>query len=217
MFTGLIQTVGRISCMIRQGAECRLEIEADFGPNHVFQLGESIAVNGACLSVEKFAGDCFTVYASGETMRLTTLQFLGSGSRVNLEKALTLGASMGGHMVSGHVDCVVDVVAVRQVGQSRLYRFSLPADFATQVISKGSVALDGISLTVNDCGPDFFEVNIIPQTQKDTTISAWQAGSRVNLETDIIGKYVARFLSPWAGQEEKKSAITPDFLRQYGF
>ncbi len=217
MFTGLIQTVGRVSRMTRQGTECRLEIEADFGPSHVFQLGESIAVNGACLSVEKFAGNAFTAYASDETMRRTTLQFLGSGSRVNLEKALTLGASMGGHMVSGHVDCVVDVLSVRSAGQSRQYRFSLPADFAGQVISKGSVALDGISLTVNDCGPDFFEVNIIPQTQRDTTINSWQAGSRVNLETDIIGKYVARFLTPWTEQKEKKSAITLDFLRQHGF
>ncbi len=216
MFTGLIQTVGRVKRISRQGMQSRLEITADFG-EVPFRLGESIAVNGVCLSVEKFSPNEFLVYASEETVSRTTLHALAVGAKVNLEKALLFGSPLGGHLVSGHIDCVVSVAGVFSAGQSIRYRFSLPAEFASQVVSKGSVALDGISLTVNDCGVDFFEVNIIPQTQQETTVKDWKPGCLVNLETDIIGKYVARFLSPWQGQAEKPSGIDMEFLRKNGF
>lgn len=216
MFTGLIQTVGKVKRIFRQDRQARLEITADFG-KIPFRLGESIAVNGVCLSVEKFGLKEFIVYASEETVTRTTLHTLAVGSKVNLEKALLFGSPLGGHLVSGHIDCMVRVEGIFSAGQSARYRFSLPAEFAGQVVSKGSVALDGISLTVNNCGTDFFEVNVIPQTQLETTIKDWQPGCSVNLETDIIGKYVARLLLPWQGRTEKISGIDMDFLRQYGF
>ncbi len=216
MFTGLIQTVGRVKHISRQGMQARLEITADFG-KIPFKLGESIAVNGVCLSVEKFSSNEFLVYASEETLTHTTLYTLAVGSKVNLEKALSFGSSLGGHLVSGHVDCIVTIKGIFSAGQSVRYRFSLPVEFAGQVVSKGSVALDGISLTVNTCGTDFFEVNVIPQTQLETTVKDWQLGCPVNLETDIIGKYVARFLSSWQGRAEKMSGIDMDFLHKYGF
>jgi len=169
--------------------------------------------------VETFGRGWFTAYASAETMSVTNLGALSVSSSVNLERALAMGDRLGGHIVSGHVDCLAEVLTVRQAGESRIYRLGFPAEFATQVIPKGSVALDGISLTVNDCGHDYLEVNIIPATQRETTISGWSSGRQVNMETDVIGKYVQRMLSPWtsgpAGPEPSK--ITPDFLKEHGF
>lgn len=198
MFTGIIQGQGEISSLRKTGAECRLAIRPLFILPDVID-GESIAVNGACLSVESHSRDAFTAYASAETLARTTLGALRNGDLVNLERALALGDRLGGHLVSGHVDCLATVRDVRPAGQSLRCRLEFPADFGPEVIAKGSVALDGISLTVNDCGPDFLEVNIIPDTQKRTTMRQWRPGARVNMETDLIGKYVRSLLGPWSG------------------
>jgi len=218
MFTGIIQGLGRVAAMDRRGSETRFTVRPDFALTD-YALGESIAVNGACLTVETFGAGWFTAYASGETMSVTNLGALGVSSAVNLERALAMGDRLGGHIVSGHVDCLAEVLSIRQVGQSRIYRVGFPASYSTQVIAKGSVALDGISLTVNDCGQGYLEVNIIPATQRETTISDWAQGRRINMETDVIGKYVQRMLEPWdeGRSTGASSAITPDFLKEHGF
>lgn len=220
MFTGLVQGKGKVVKVTRQGKEARFSIRPLFELS-AFVLGESIAVNGACLTVESFSADAFSAYASGETLEHTNLGGLKAGSEVNLERALCLGDSLGGHIVSGHVDAVCRVEKISPAGDSKIYRLYCPAALMRQVVAKGSVALDGISLTVNAAGPDWFEVNIIPSTQAATTIAFWAAGHEVNLETDIIGKYVEHMLRPFTGgntaQNSGASSLDLDFFRKHGF
>ena len=217
MFTGLIQTLGTIQTITGSQDEQRICI-APQKKWRDLKLGESIAVNGVCLSVEEFSGASFWVYASKETLGHSNLGQLKAGSQINLERALSLQDRLGGHLVSGHVDCQARVVSIKQVGQSKIYRFEFESQWSSYVVPKGSVALDGISLTVNSCGNGFLEVNIIPATQKDTAIHLWRPGVAVNMEVDLIAKYVQRMLNPWQGQEqEKKSDLSMDFLRQHGF
>lgn len=229
MFTGLVQGQGRVEAAQRRGAETRFLIRPLFDLSD-YVLGESIAVNGACLSVESVTGASFAAYASGETLSRTNLGKLRAGDMVNLERALALGDRLGGHMVSGHVDCLAEVTQTAPAGESRRYVLSFPAELGIYVVEKGSVALDGISLTINECGADFLSVNIIPDTQRVTTISRWQPGYRANMEVDIIGKYVARMVGPFAakaaetsGQPSGRSSGKPSgglseaFLREHGF
>ncbi|MDQ7032862.1 MAG: riboflavin synthase [Desulfonauticus sp.] len=216
MFTGIIQDVGRIEEVRFLGSEQRLTIKTSKLAD--FSLGESIAVNGVCLTVENFTQDRFQVYASKETLEKTNLKFLKTGDLVNLERALTLSDRLGGHFVSGHIDCLGQVKKKQPVGESILFEITLPQEFAPYVIPKGSIALDGISLTVNTCSLTYFTVNIIPATQKETTILNWQPGYRLNIETDVIGKYVHRFLSCSGTQTETStSKISLDFLQKHGF
>ena len=219
MFTGLVMGMGRIEAADNRGAETRFRIRALFDLNAI-ELGESIAINGVCLTVETFGEHWFTCYASRETMSVTSLGDLRVSSTVNLERAMAMGDRFGGHIVSGHVDCLAEVVEVRPAGESKIYKLTFDASNGKYVIPKGSVALDGISLTVNDCAPTWLEVNIIPETQKATTIAGWSPGRHVNMETDIIGKYVERMVTPWVvgeSAEEKKTGITMDYLREHGF
>ena len=163
-------------------------------------------------------GPSFTAFASAETLSCSNLGGLGVGSLVNMERAMLLGERFGGHIVSGHVDTVARVESVRPVGQSRCVRLAFDPEWSTQIVSKGSVTLDGISLTVNDCGPGFLEVNIIPETWRVTTVAVWRPGSAVNLETDIIGKYVKHLMQPYAGDgAPREERVTMDFLRRNGF
>jgi riboflavin synthase len=217
MFTGLIQTLGTIQTITDSQDEQRMCI-APHKKWSDLQLGESIAINGVCLSVEEFSAASFWVYASKETLGHSNLGRLKTGSKINLERALTLQDRLGGHLVSGHVDCQARVVSINSAGQSQVYRFSFDSKWSSYVVPKGSVALDGISLTVNSCGNGFLEVNIIPATQKDTAIHLWRPGIAVNIEVDLIAKYVQRMLTPWQGQqEERESDLSMDFLRQHGF
>ncbi len=219
MFTGIIQSAGTISGLEKKGAETRLRIS----PAKAFKdliFGESIAVNGVCLTVENFGKDWFYVYASGQTMSITNLGFLKQGRKVNLERALTLGDRLGGHLVSGHVDCLGKVTFIEKAGESVIYNVSFPEQYSRQVIDKGSVALDGISLTVIECGSGFLSVNIIPATQKETTVSDWTKSSLVNMETDLIGKYVEKMLGSVLkdrNDQKPENRITGDFLREHGF
>lgn len=223
MFTGLVQTAGEIASIAKSGQECRLTIRTELARQTLVH-GESIAVNGACLSVESFDAASFTAYASAETMRRTNLGRLSHGSLVNLERALRLGDRLGGHIVSGHVDCQTRVVSIEPAGQSLCCVFHYPSEFAAEVIPKGSVCLDGISLTINTCTHEEFSVNVIPDTQKRTSMRLWKPGYMANMETDVLGKYVRRCLcvqgrdsSDRQDEDRARPGISMEFLAQHGF
>jgi len=219
MFTGLVMGMGRIEAAENRGTETRFRIRPLFTLPDI-ELGESIAINGVCLTVETFDAGWFTAYASRETLSVTSLGNLKVGSSVNLERAMAMGDRFGGHIVSGHVDCLAEVAEVRPAGESKIYKFAFASSHGRYVIPKGSITLDGISLTVNNCGPDWLEVNIIPETRKATTISGWTAGTKVNMETDIIGKYVERMVTPWTTKNDggkQKPGITMEYLAKHGF
>lgn len=195
MFTGIITDVGRVRAVERQG-DTRFTVETVFAMETV-PIGASIANNGVCLTVVEKGPGWFAVQASAETLSKTTLGGWAEGTRVNLERALKVGDELGGHIVSGHVDGVASVVEVRADGESKRFTFEAPATLAKYIAPKGSVALDGVSLTVNEVDGARFGVNIIPHTQDATTFGALKAGDRVNLEIDMLARYVARL----AGQE----------------
>ena len=224
MFTGLIQGQGEVLSLQRLPGQCRLTIRTLFAfPD--LTLGESIAVNGVCLTAEKGTQEqkqaIFTAYASAETLQRTNLGLLTPGMHVNLERALAIGDRLGGHIVSGHVDTVATVRLVEPRGDSRLIRFAFPFSFAPEVIEKGSVTLDGISLTINACTDETLDVNVIPETWKVTTAARWTPGAQVNMETDVLGKYVRRnllFLGTTSGGKAPSSGgVSLDLLRENGF
>lgn len=208
--------MGEVEDIEPLGDERRLGISPLF---HWDELrdGESIMVNGVCLSVEKHSGSKFYAYASRETVSRSTLGSLRVGTKVNLERALSLGERIGGHLVSGHVDCVAKVTNAEEAGESRRIRCSFPPRYAVEVLEKGSIALDGVSLTVNRSGEDFLEVNVIPDSLRRTNISQWRPGTLINMETDAIGKYVVNFMRYNRAIEKKEEALTRDFLARNGF
>lgn len=215
MFTGLIEGLGEVVSVQKLGADIRLSIRPDFA-FHNPVLGESVAVNGTCLTVEKVQNSCLTFYASEETLSCSNISMLSPKKKVNLERALALGSRLGGHLVSGHIDTMGTVKFIQNIGQSRAITVEFAEEWAKYIIPKGSVALDGISLTVNACDFDFLTVNVIPETWKVTTIGAWTMGQKINIETDMIGKYILR--SQYIeNTKPKKSAINEDFLRENGF
>ena len=215
MFTGLIIGMGEVTRVIKGTGESRFGFRPLF-PVSSWVKGESIAVNGVCLSVETFDTRLFTAYASQETLSLSNLGGLRQGDKVNLERALALGDRLGGHLVSGHVDGLAEIESVREAGSSKVIRVSFPEEFSSQVIPKGSVALDGVSLTINRCGKGFLEVNVIPETRETTTIGAWRTGQSLNFETDMLGKYVEQMLKTWK-DAPGQSRLSMDFLRENGF
>lgn len=223
MFTGIIQCTGVIAALARRGDERRFTIRpADVMPD--MRDGESIALNGVCLSVESHTERDYVAYASGETISRSTLGALTVGAEVNLERALALGDRLGGHVVSGHVDCVAHVRRLIPAGASLRVEIAFPAAYAPEVIPRGSVTLDGISLTINDCDRDSLRVNVIPDTQKRTTMRHWRPGTAVNMETDIIGKYVRRLFQCGVPQQDAEGINAPrcpeisrDFLSRNGF
>lgn len=188
MFTGLVQEIGTVE-RVSQSSMTDLWLSSTFTE---LQLGESIACDGCCLTVVEAKGSEFKVQASPETLRRTTLGEWKGGTRVNLERALRLGDRLGGHWVQGHVDGVSKIVSATEEGGSRVLAFELPENLAAFFIEKGSVTVDGISLTVNEVRPGEFSVALIPETLTRTTLGGKGAGARVNLEADLVGKYVAR-------------------------
>ena len=206
MFTGIIEGLGEVLALTFFGGQAKLRIKPLFAIQD-YQLGESIAINGACLTVEEFSADWFEVYASAETLRLTNLQKLVVGSVVNLERALAVGGRLGGHFVNGHIDTLATVQSIHTAGESRIFHLTFKQEFSEFLVSKGSITLDGISLTVNNCGTSFLEINIIPKTLAMTNISNWQIGYTANMETDLLGKYAVK----------KPANLTLEFLQQYGF
>ncbi|MBI5483845.1 MAG: riboflavin synthase [Deltaproteobacteria bacterium] len=195
MFTGLIEDTGRVTALSRRGEAGLLTVETAI-PMTEIALGDSIAVNGACLTVTEKGTRNATFDVSPESIARTTIGNLRSGSRVNLERALKLGDRLGGHIVSGHIDCCGRLTRIEnRSGNHQLY-FSLPVAHSRYLVEKGSVTIDGISLTVNSVSQDGFSVNIIPLTFAKTTLELIRVGDEVNIETDIIGKYVERLLQP---------------------
>jgi riboflavin synthase len=214
MFTGLIEDVGNVVRLERAGAGARLVASCAL-PFDGIRIGDSVAVNGACLTVvEKTAGN-ISFDVSPETVARTTLGKLRPGDNVNLERALCLGDRLGGHLVSGHVDCIAVMCASREESANRIISFRLPGTYSRYLIEKGSVAIDGISLTVNEVRGDVFSVNIIPHTAHETTLHLRRPGDEVNIETDLIGKYVERLLGP-AG-ERGRNDISMELLAKNGF
>jgi riboflavin synthase len=216
MFTGLVSCQGLVAALEQRGSECRLRIR----PEQPLECtkGESVAINGVCLTVEQTGTGWFLAYASAETLDRSNLGLLRVKDRVNLEPALALGQRLGGHLVNGHVDCLALVESITPAGQSSLYTLSFPEHLSPYLVEKGSVCLDGISLTVNACTPGSLEVNIIPSTQDTTTIRDWRVGFQVNMEVDIIGKYVYQALQSISGSKAADhGGLTLDFLREHGF
>lgn len=193
MFTGLIEDVGRIGAIHLKQDSAVLTVKTKL-PGRSMPLGASVAVNGACLTVVKKLRDGFTVDVSPETLRRTNLKTLEVGSMVNLEQSMRLQERLGGHLVTGHVDGVAKVAAIVKEGEFTVFSFRLPAQLGSILVSKGSVAVDGISLTVNACHSKRFSVAIIPFTLRHTNLQARRVGDKVNIETDLIGKYVYNFL-----------------------
>lgn len=189
MFTGLVEDRGALIARAPRGPGARLALRTKLGP---LALGESVAVDGVCLTVDRTEGDAFEVDASAETLARTTLGDLAPGARVNLERALALGDRLGGHLVTGHVDGVGALVSRAPVGDAVAMTFSMPRELARFVAEKGSVAVSGVSLTVNRADADRFDVVIIPRTLSETTLGELGVGGRVNLEVDLVARYVAR-------------------------
>ena len=192
MFTGIITDVGRVRSIANSG-DTRFEITTAYDMAAV-EIGASIANSGVCLTVIETGPDWFAVQASGETLSKTTLGAWRAGTRMNLERALKVGDELGGHIVSGHVDGVGEVVAIRDEGESKRFVFKVPAALKNFMAPKGSVAVDGVSLTVNEVEGDTFGVNIIPHTQQVTLFGDYRVGTKVNLEIDMLARYVARLL-----------------------
>lgn len=194
MFSGLVTALGTVTSTQRLGAGARLAVACELG-GEALRLGESIAVQGVCLTIAGLVRDGFAAQLSPETIARTTLGSARAGQRLNLERSLRLGDRLGGHIVLGHVDAAVPVAAVRPSGEFATIRIALPAGLQPEVAEKGSVAVDGVSLTVSALGADWFEVVLIAVTRTATTLGDVRAGARVNLETDVLAKYARRALT----------------------
>lgn len=195
MFTGIVQDMGRIVALEPRDGDVRLRVAVERLPLDAVRSGDSIAVSGVCLTVVEHDAGGFAADVSNETLSLTTLGDLAPGSRVNLEPALRAGDPLGGHLVSGHVDGIGRVVSLAQDARSWRIRFETPPELARYVARKGSIAIDGVSLTVNEVEGREFGVNIIPHTFEVTTIGGYAPGRRVNLEIDTIARYVERLMA----------------------
>ncbi|MGD9333342.1 MAG: riboflavin synthase [Desulfobacterales bacterium] len=216
MFTGIIEGLGTLAAIRSSGRGRRLVIESDFDLDGT-RIGDSIAVNGACLTAVRIANRRFEIDLSPESLATTTFGEARTGDRLNLERALRLSDRLDGHLVSGHVDGVGMLASRQRLGNALLIRVDIPPSLTRYMIRKGSVALDGVSLTINRCHDTALDVSIIPHTAQLTTIGFKPVGSRINIETDMIGKYVERFTGAASGEAESASRIDREFLIKAGF
>lgn len=217
MFTGIIAARGTIKALEAKGNDRRLTIAAAALDMSDVQLGDSIAVDGICLTVVQFSKSEFVMDASAETLSKTTMGEFTVGRAVNLEKALTPTTRLGGHLVSGHVDGVGVIESRESVGESLRFRVRVPDALAKYIAVKGSVCIDGVSLTVNNVDGALFEVNIIPHTAAVTTIGEYKAGRRVNIEVDLLARYLERLLLGDKAAQSQSSGVTLELLAEHGF
>jgi riboflavin synthase len=215
MFTGLIEEVGKVLKIECSGSAARIIVAAGFPPGEV-KTGDSIAINGACLTVVEKLNGAFTFDASPETITRTAFRHLKSGSPVNLERALRLSDRLDGHLVAGHVDCVAAITERLELSGNIIFTFRMPHAFIKYVAEKGSIAIDGISLTVNTVKQDTFSVNIIPLTSSKTTLQKKRVGDEVNIETDMLCKYLERLLECREGKGDG-NGLTLELLAKKGF
>jgi riboflavin synthase len=218
MFTGLIEGIGKIKSITKIGMDMNITVMPLFDMADS-KIGDSVSVDGVCLTVTAVKDKTLSMYASEETVFRSTMGRLRLGDEVNLERALSLAGRLGGHMVSGHVDGVGRIVRKEQIQRSWMMRINIDKDMSRYVIQKGSIAVDGISMTVNSCKDDFFEVNIIPETAIVTTILKKNVGDIVNIETDLIAKYVEKFIKrdKESGKDTASGHIDKEMLERYGF
>jgi len=216
LFTGIIEAIGRIAAAERRGNDARLRIEAGALGLSDVKLGDSIAVSGVCLTVVEITENAFAADVSAETLSCTTLASWKVGDSVNLEKALLPTTRLGGHLVSGHVDGVGTVRARDEDGRSIRFQIEAPAALAKYIAAKGSICVDGVSLTVNAVAGATFDINVIPHTAAQTTFASFLPGRCVNLEVDVLARYLER-LSQSRHAVDAASNITPEFLAQHGF
>lgn len=216
MFTGIIEGVGTVRQIKKKERGAEIEIGCDFDLEKT-NVGDSISVNGCCLTVTSRLGKCFWADISSETLQVSTLGEIAKGRPVNLERALQVGSRLGGHIVQGHVDGVGKILDIIKHSSAREFVIEIPHNLCRYLVDKGSIAIDGVSLTVNRCEDKSFSVMVIPHTQLKSTFDALSKGDRVNLEVDIIGKYVEKLTFLDSEQYEKKSGITEEFLKKYGF
>jgi len=218
MFTGIVEGIGEVKSIRRLGAEavCILKAPPFFSDCHP---GESIAVDGVCLTITEIKGELFTLDISAETLNRSTLGKLKQGDMINLERALKLSDRLGGHLVSGHVDGTGIIEKIERFQRSWIIHISLDQSLSRYLIDKGSIAVDGISLTINRCTQTSFDVTIIPQTVHNTTLYQKEVGGRVNIEIDLISKYIEKFFlnDRTSISKEKPSRIDRDMLIRYGF
>lgn len=222
MFTGLVEGVGEICAVRNHGADVTFEIKTPWSRADL-ALGDSVAISGVCLTVSNGDGTRFTALLSGETLACTALGGMRVSSKVNLERAVTPTTRLGGHMVSGHVDGVATLKKVWDDGSSRRMVFQVPVQLAHYIATKGSICVDGVSLTVNSVAGELFEVNIIPHTLSHTTLGALQSGQSVNIEVDLVARYIERLMQARADSTSTSTklpnggALSREFLNQSSF
>lgn len=216
MFTGIILAVGKIRTLQKRSGDCRLTIDTGKLSLADVVLGDSIAVNGVCLTVIELGSQFFCADVSNESLSKTTLAIAQVGSSVNLELALTLATRLGGHLVSGHVDGLATIVEKKLDARSIRFKFKAPDNLAKYIAQKGSICINGISLTVNSIDGAFFSVNVVPHTLKETTLGQDDVGSKVNIEVDLLARYMERLMK---GEEAEKPCeqVTMALLQQSGF
>lgn len=216
MFTGIIEEIGKVKAIQKGSVSSFIKVEADkiFSDMHI---GDSIAVNGVCLTVTDFNNKTFRADVMNETLERSSLGSLKNGSSVNLERAMAANGRFGGHIVSGHIDGTGTVTDLKNDGIAVWYTINTSADVLRYIVEKGSVAIDGISLTVAKVTDNSFSVSIIPHTAEQTILSLKKCGDIVNLENDIVGKYIEKFIKLQSNDNKKESHITREFLSGYGF
>lgn len=220
MFTGIIEAVGSIEKIENKSGDSRFKIKVGKLDMSDVALGDSIACNGVCLTAIAFDKDSYTADVSGETLNLTTLGKIQVGCLVNLEKALTPTTRLGGHLVSGHVDGVGEILAIKRESRSIQFDIKAPDELGKYIAKKGSITVDGVSLTVNDVDRHIFKLNLVPHTLSETTAKNYRVGSMVNLEVDLLARYLERLLtaSPETGHSENQSSkLDYQFLAKNGF
>lgn len=216
MFTGIIEEIGKVEQMKQSGDSIVMKVNAEKVLSDV-QLGDSIAVNGVCLTVTSFDSRHFTVDMMPETVRNTSLRQLGRGSKVNLERAMAAGGRFGGHFVSGHVDGIGEIVRKERLDNAVYYEIKVNKDLRKYMLLKGSVAIDGTSLTIFGVTDHTFTVSIIPHTLSETVIGTKEIGDIVNIECDMVGKYIEQFIHQRFSEQKQGSSITTSFLEENGF